>query len=28
VVPSLFLLVTVLALNLMGDGLRARWGVR
>jgi peptide/nickel transport system permease protein len=28
VVPSLFLLVTVLALNLMGDGLRTRWGVR
>jgi peptide/nickel transport system permease protein len=28
VVPSLFLLVTVIALNLMGDGLRARWGVR
>jgi peptide/nickel transport system permease protein len=28
VVPSIFLLVTVLALNLMGDGLRARWDVR
>jgi peptide/nickel transport system permease protein len=28
VVPSIFLLVTVLCLNLLGDGLRARWGVR
>lgn len=28
VVPSLFLLVTVVSLNLVGDGLRARWGVR
>ena len=27
-VPSIFLLVTVLCLNLLGDGLRARWGVR
>jgi peptide/nickel transport system permease protein len=28
VVPSLFLFVTVVCLNLVGDGLRARWGVR
>ncbi|MBO0823669.1 MAG: ABC transporter permease [Actinobacteria bacterium] len=28
VVPSIFLLVTVIALNLLGDGVRARWGVR
>jgi peptide/nickel transport system permease protein len=28
IVPSIFLLVTVVSLNLMGDGLRARWGVR
>jgi peptide/nickel transport system permease protein len=28
IVPSIFLLVTVLCLNLLGDGLRARWGVR
>jgi len=28
VVPSIFLLVSVLCLNLLGDGLRARWGVR
>jgi peptide/nickel transport system permease protein len=28
VVPSVFLLVTAICLNLMGDGLRARWGVR
>ncbi len=28
VVPSIFLLVTVLCLNLLGDGLRSRWGVR
>jgi peptide/nickel transport system permease protein len=28
VVPSIFLLVTVLCLNLLGDGLRARWAVR
>lgn len=28
VVPSLFLLVTVIALNLLGDGLRVRWGAR
>lgn len=27
-VPSVFLLVTSIALNTMGDGLRARWGVR
>jgi peptide/nickel transport system permease protein len=27
-VPSVFLLVTVLSLNLLGDGLRSRWGVR
>jgi peptide/nickel transport system permease protein len=27
-VPSLFLLATVICLNLFGDGLRARWGVR
>src|ERR1700733_4544021 len=27
-VPSIFLLVSVLCLNLLGDGLRARWGVR
>jgi peptide/nickel transport system permease protein len=28
IVPSIFLFVTVVSLNLMGDGLRARWGVR
>jgi peptide/nickel transport system permease protein len=28
IVPSLFLIVTVVSLNLVGDGLRARWGVR
>lgn len=28
VVPSIFLFVTVVSLNLVGDGLRARWGVR
>lgn len=28
VVPSIFLLVTAIALNLLGDGLRARWDVR
>jgi peptide/nickel transport system permease protein len=28
VVPSLALLVSVIALNLLGDGVRARWGVR
>ncbi len=28
IVPSIFLFVTVACLNLMGDGLRARWGVR
>lgn len=28
IVPSIFLVVTVVSLNLMGDGLRARWGVR
>jgi peptide/nickel transport system permease protein len=28
VVPSLFLLGTVVCLNLLGDGLRNRWGVR
>jgi peptide/nickel transport system permease protein len=28
VVPSIALLVTVISLNLLGDGLRARWGVR
>ncbi len=28
IVPSIFLFVTVICLNLMGDGLRARWGVR
>jgi peptide/nickel transport system permease protein len=27
-VPSVFLLATVLSLNLLGDALRARWGVR
>lgn len=27
-VPSIVLLVTVIALNTLGDGLRARWGVR
>ncbi len=27
-VPSAFLLVTAVCLNLMGDGMRARWGVR
>ena len=27
-VPSVFLLVTTICLNLMGDGLRVRWGVR
>jgi peptide/nickel transport system permease protein len=28
VVPSIFLLVTAISLNLLGDGLRARWDVR
>ncbi len=28
IVPSVFLLVTSICLNMMGDGLRARWGVR
>ena len=28
IVPSIFLFVTVICLNLMGDGLRARWAVR
>jgi peptide/nickel transport system permease protein len=28
VVPSIFLLVTAICLNVMGDGLRARWGTR
>jgi len=28
VVPSIFLFVTTLSMNLLGDGLRARWGVR
>ena len=28
IVPSIFLFVTVVCLNLMGDGLRSRWGVR
>jgi peptide/nickel transport system permease protein len=28
VVPSLFLFGTVVCLNLVGDGLRSRWGVR
>jgi peptide/nickel transport system permease protein len=28
IVPSIFLLVTAICLNMMGDGLRARWGVR
>ncbi len=28
IVPSIFLLVTSISLNMMGDGLRARWGVR
>ena len=28
IVPSVFLFVTVVCLNLTGDGLRARWGVR
>jgi len=27
-VPSVFLLVTAICLNVMGDGMRARWGVR
>jgi peptide/nickel transport system permease protein len=27
-VPSFFLLVTVVSLNMLGDGLRSRWGVR
>jgi peptide/nickel transport system permease protein len=27
-IPSLFLLATVLSLNLLGDALRKRWGVR
>ena len=27
-IPSAFLFVTVVSLNLLGDGLRARWGVR
>lgn len=28
IVPSVFLIITSIALNLMGDGLRALWGVR
>jgi ABC-type dipeptide/oligopeptide/nickel transport system permease subunit len=28
VVPSVFLLLTSICLNLLGDGLRAQWGVR
>ena len=28
IVPSIFLFVTVICLNLLGDGLRARWEVR
>ncbi len=28
IVPSIFLLVTTICLNLVGDGLRARWSVR
>jgi peptide/nickel transport system permease protein len=28
IVPSIFLLVTCICLNMVGDGLRARWGVR
>jgi len=28
VVPSVFLLVTAICLNVLGDGLRARWGTR
>ena len=28
VVPSIFLLLTTICLNLLGDGLRAWWGVR
>jgi peptide/nickel transport system permease protein len=28
IVPSVFLLVATICLNMMGDGLRARWGVR
>jgi peptide/nickel transport system permease protein len=28
VVPSIFLFVTTLSMNLLGDGLRSRWGVR
>jgi peptide/nickel transport system permease protein len=28
VVPSIFLIVTVVSINLLGDGLRARWAVR
>jgi len=28
IIPSLFLLATVLSLNLLGDALRKRWGVR
>jgi ABC-type dipeptide/oligopeptide/nickel transport system permease subunit len=27
-VPSVFLLVTCVCLNMMSDGLRDRWGVR
>jgi ABC-type dipeptide/oligopeptide/nickel transport system permease subunit len=27
-IPSLFLLVLVVSLNLLGDALRERWGVR
>jgi ABC-type dipeptide/oligopeptide/nickel transport system permease subunit len=27
-VPSIFLFVTVVCLNMLGDGLRALWGVR
>jgi peptide/nickel transport system permease protein len=28
IVPSIFLLATTICLNMVGDGLRARWGVR
>ena len=28
VVPSIFLLVSAICLNVMGDGLRSRWGAR
>jgi len=27
-IPSIFLLITVVALNMLGDALRERWGVQ